>query len=470
MEHMTRREKKVGLHNQLEAERVAVSRPFLPLMAAFGEPKFIDLFSASRTVAAWLDVEVALARAQALHGVIPRSAADRIERELRSVEIDHVLVVEGSRKVGYPILPFLEQLVQTDPQVASYVHFGATTQDIMDTALVLQLRGACDEITATCVVLGDALATLAVAERNTVMAGRTHGQQAVPITFGMKVAGWLEEVRRGLVRLDEARGSMEVIQLYGAAGTSAAFGPMSTATRKSVAEILGLGCDDMPWHSVRDRLFGLISALVVLGSATGRIAREIVDLARNEIGEVQEAEGRLSGASSTMPQKANPVLSEAIVGLSEMACTLSAAPLRAMTGRHERPAGEWQMEWDSVPLIVMYAGSALSRGIDLIEGLRVNRERMKANLDVDGGLLMAEALMMKMAPLIGRSEAHELIYDLVGNARVGGVSLAHAVRPILEEHGVSEEFSLDGEEYLGEAEAIVSTAVGRWYETGGDRS
>ena len=442
-----------------------VSGVELPLLGVFGEARFTGAFSPDRTVAAWLDVEVALARAQAEHGVIPAPAAEAIQRELRAVEIDHDQLDEGARLVGYPILPLLQQLSRTNPEVAAWLHYGATTQDIMDTAVVLLLREACRDIAASGADFGDALARLAETHRATPMAGRTHGQQAVPITFGMKAAGWLEEVGRSLVRLGEARAAAGVVQLYGAAGTSAAYGPLSAGTRRRAAEILGLDCDDEPWHSVRDRLAAVAAALGVLAAAVSRIALEVIDLARSEIAEVREGGGRLAGASSTMPQKANPILSETIVGLSGMACALSAVPLRAMTGRHERPAGEWQMEWDSLPLLVAYTGSAVARCGDLVGGLHVDAERMAANLAADGGLIMAEALMMRLAPLLGRHEAHEVVYDLSARARADGVTLAEAARAHAAEQGLEGDLRLEPADYLGEADAIVTTAVERWRDT-----
>lgn len=437
----------------------------LPLLGAFGDQRFVEAFSDERTIGAWLDVEVALARAQAEHGVIPASAAEAIERELAAVEIDLAQLRDGTRLVGYPILPLLQQLARTSPEVSAWLHFGATTQDIMDTAVVLLLRDACAEIAEVGAALGDGLATLADTHRSTPMAGRTHGQQAVPITFGMKVAGWLEELGRSLVRLGEARAAAAVVQLYGAAGTSAAYGPLSAATRRRAAETLELGCDDVPWHSVRDRLAEVAAALGVLAAGTSRIALEVIDLARSEIAEVREGGGPLAGASSTMPQKANPILSETIVGLSGMACALSAVPLRAMTGGHERSAGEWQMEWDSLPLLVAYTGSAVARCGDLIDGLHVDAERMAANMDLDGGLIMAEALMMQLAPRLGRHEAHEVVYDLSARARAAGTSLAEAARAHAAEHGLGEELHLAPSDYLGEAEVIVATAVERWRDT-----
>ena len=434
----------------------------LPLLGVFGEPRFVAAFSAERTVAAWFEVEVALAQAQATHGVIPASAADSIERELRGVAIDHEQLGEGTRLVGYPILPLLQQLARTDPEVASWLHYGATTQDIMDTAVVLLLRDACVDIAEVGVALCDELAALAESHRATPMAGRTHGQQAVPITFGMKVAGWLEEVARSLVRLGEARAAAEVVQLYGAAGTSAAYGPLSAETRRTAAQTLGLGCDDVPWHSVRDRLAEVAAALGVLAAALSRIALEVIDLARSEIAEVREGGGRLAGASSTMPQKANPILSETIVGLSAMAGALAAVPLRAMTGRHERSAGEWQMEWDSLPLLVAYTGSALARCGDLVSGLQVDAQRMAANLEADGGLIMAEALMIRLAPLLGRHEAHEAVYDLSATARASGVPLVEAARSFLAERGLEDHVRLEPSSYLGESEEVADTAVARW--------
>ena len=415
----------------------AVTGLELPLLGVFGERRFIEAFSAERTVQAWLEVEVALARAQAEGGVIPASAAEVIRRELESVEIDRGSLDDGTRLVGYPILPLLQQLGRRHPDVAAWLHYGATTQDIMDTALVLLLREACNGIGGVGAEVGDTLASLAETHRATPMAGRTHGQQAVPITFGMKVAGWLEEVGRSLVGLGEARVAAEVVQLYGAAGTSAAYGPLSADTRRRVAEILGLGCDDMPWHSARDRLATVAATLGVLAAALSRIALEVIDLARSEIAEVHEGGGRLAGASSTMPQKANPILSETIVGLSGMACALAAVPLRAMTG-------------------------SLARCGDLVAGLDVDTERMTANLEIDGGLIMAEALMIRLAPLLGRQEAHDAVYDLSAAARTSGVPLAEAARSFLADRGLADQVDLEPDSYLGEAEAITDAAVERW--------
>lgn len=437
----------------------------LPLLGAFGEPRFVRAFSSDRAVGAWLQVEIALAKAQADQGVIPESAAAVIERELATAEIDHEELRSGTRLVGYPILPLLQQLARRCPELSAWLHFGATTQDIMDTAVVLLLRDACIDIAEVGAALGDGLAALADTHRSTTMAGRTHGQQAVPITFGMKVAGWLDELGRSLVRLGEARDAAAVVQLYGAAGTSAAYGPLSAETRRHAARILGLGCDDGPWHSIRDRLAAVAAALGVLAATTSRIALEVIDLARSEIAEVREGGGRLAGASSTMPQKVNPILSETLVGLSGMASALSSVPLRAMTGRHERAAGEWQMEWDSLPLLVAYVGTAVARCRDLIDGLHVDTQRMATNLEVDGGLIMAEALMMQLAPRLGRHEAHEVVYDLSARARAAGTSLAAAAGAYVAEEGFGEEIRLDPSDYLGEAEEIAATAVERWRDT-----
>ncbi len=358
---------------------------FLPLVDVFADAEVTQLFSEESLVGAWLEVERALAGAQADLGIIPRQAAAAIGAAATPDRIELARLRERTVVVGYPILPLLEQIAHSSPEAARYIHWGATTQDIMDTGLALILGRVLDRVEILAGALGDELAAKADAHRATVMPGRTHAQPAVPITFGGKLAVWLDELTRHVERLGAVRDRVVVVQLFGAAGTAAALGPESRAVRHGVAQRLGLGAVDVPWHAARDAVAEAGFVLAVTASTCGKLAREVVELSRPEIGEVREAGGHLRGASSTMPQKANPIGSEAIVGLSLLAAQHAGALLTSMQGTHERAAGEWQAEWDALPLTCAAAAGALAGARQVVAGLNVFPERMRANLDGEGG-------------------------------------------------------------------------------------
>lgn len=441
--------------------------PWTMLLDTFGDPEMALVFSESSTVRAWLAVERALAVAQAELGLIPADAAAAIGARIDGLSIPGGALDEGFRHVGYPIVRLLALVGQGAPaEVGAWLHWGATTQDIMDTGQALQLREALARLESLVTGLGDRLSELAGRHRDTVMAGRTHGQQAVPTTFGAKVAVWLAELARQLDRLREARPRICAVELFGAGGTTAAMGPDAARVRHAVAEALGLTAVDVPWHVARD---GIAEACFLAASISGtcvRIAREVADLARTEIGEVREPLTHGRGASSTMPQKANPILSEAIIGMGTIAASQLPAALAAMQGRHERAAGEWQVEWDVVPSLCCLAAGSLVAVTAVVGGLVVDEPRMRANLEQDGGLIMAEALMMALAPMAGRAEAHHLVYDLSARARVEGRSLRDVVATDLPADLAarlpSVDEMLDPARYVGESGAIMDAAVSGW--------
>lgn len=439
---------------------------FLPLVDVFADDEVTRLFSEESLVEAWLEVERALAHAQAELGIIPAEAAAAIDVAATPDRIDLARLRDRTVVVGYPILPLLEQIGHASPEAGRYVHWGATTQDIMDTGLALVLGRALDRIETLVCALGDQLAATADAHRATVMPGRTHAQPAVPITFGGKLAVWVAELTRHVERLRAARARAAVVQLFGAAGTAAALGPQSRAVRRGVAERLGLGVVDVPWHTARD---GVAEAGFVLAAAAGtcgKLAREVVELSRPEIGEAREEGGHLRGASSTMPQKANPIGSEAVVGLSILAAQHAGALLIAMQGTHERAAGEWQAEWDALPLTCAAAAGAVAGARRVVAGLTVSPARMLTNLDGEGGSIMAEAVMMAVADVVGRAEAHALVSDAASVARSEGVPLRVALERTLEPDVLAAIPSLDDvldpASYLGETDAIVTAAIDGW--------
>ena len=275
---------------------------------------------------------------QAELGIIPADAAAAIDAATTSGRIDLASLRERTLVVGYPILPLLEQIVHASPEVGRFLHWGTTTQDVMDTGLALVLGRALDRIETLLGELGGEVAAKADAHRATVMPGRTHAQPAVPVTFGGKLAVWLAELTRHRQRLRAARERAVVVQLFGAAGTAAALGPQSRAVRHALAERLGLGVVDVPWHTARDSVAETGFVLAAAAGTCGKLAREVVELSRPEIGEVREEGGHLRGASSTMPQKANPVGSEAVVGLGILAAHHAGALLDGDAG-HARACG-----------------------------------------------------------------------------------------------------------------------------------
>ena len=403
-------------------------------------------------------------------GSSPPTAAAAIDAATTSGRIDLASLRERTLVVGYPILPLLEQIVHTSPEVGRFLHWGTTTQDVMDTGLALVLGRALDRIDTLIGELGGEVAAKADEHRATVMPGRTHAQPAVPVTFGGKLAVWLAELTRHRQRLRAARERAVVVQLFGAAGTAAALGPQSRAVRHALAERLGLGTVDVPWHTARDGVAETGFVLAAAAGTCGKLAREVVELSRPEIGEVREEGGHLRGASSTMPQKANPVGSEAVVGLSILAAHHAGALLTTMQGTHERAAGEWQAEWDALPLTCAATAGALAGARRVVAGLSVFPDRMRANLDGEGGSIMAEAAMMAVADVVGRADAHAIVSEASSVARGEGLSLHIALERGLEPAVLAAipplGDLLDPASYLGETDAIVTAAIDGWVRVG----
>lgn len=434
------------------------------LSCLFGDEDTASAFSERSTVQAWLDVEAALAAAQAELGLIGPGTAQAIAAAATADAIDLPLLWKQARNVGYPILPLVNQLEAALPaEHRGHVHLGATTQDIMDTGLSLQLKTAAGRQAALIQSLGDRLAELAEAHETTLIAARTHAQQAVPTVLGAKFAVYVAELARQRARLAAAAGDACAVSLFGAGGTSAGYGGQAPALRASVARRLGLRPAEVPWHVARDSLAAFAAACAGAAATCARFAREVIDLARTEIGEVSEADGYLRGASSTMPQKRNPIGSEAVIGLAVSAQAVSGTMLRAMEAGHERSAGEWQAEWQALPQVVCLTNSALLTASQVAAGLQVFPERMRANLTADGELLMAEAYMMKLAPVLGRGEAHELVYDAVVTARRQDEPLIAVLRREAPAGArAALEAELRPEDYVGDPARAIAEAVREW--------
>lgn len=422
------------------------------------------IWSAETSVEGWLAFERALAFAQADEGEMAGEDAALIAASAVATTIDKERLWQTARTVGYPILGLVRQIAGALPSRAGgRVHFGATTQDVMDTALALQMQRSVVALDTATFELGNALAEKIATHRRTVMAARTHGQQAVPTTFGAVLATLLGQLARHRSRFAAVQSRVAVVSLHGAGGTSAALGAGAAKVRRRVAERLGLEQSEIPWHVERDgpAEFGWLCAAISGGCA--KLARNVIDLSRTEVGEVRERYSDHRGASSTMPQKVNPISSELIVGLAATSGALTSALPRMQEAGHERSAGEWQIEWHVLPQLAVLAGSAVAETVDLVRGLRVDSERMLTNLRLDGGLVLAESLMIELAQTLGQARAHDLVYSAAQRARQRDVGLTEAVAAVAAEQTLSiPELSLRAENYLGEAERICSSALDTW--------
>ncbi|MEX0730087.1 MAG: 3-carboxy-cis,cis-muconate cycloisomerase [Aquisalimonadaceae bacterium] len=358
-------------------------------------------------VQAMLDFEAALARAQARVGVIPAQAADAIAAACRVEHTDIAAIAADTIKGGNPAIPLVKALTaRVAPQGAGYVHWGATSQDAMDTGLMLVFRRALPLLLADLQAIETDCAGLAETHRGTVLAGRTLLQQALPVTFGLKAAGWCSQIRRARLELERVGEEALAVQCGGAVGTLASLGDRGLDVSRELARELDLAEPDMPWHTARDRVVKAVSALVLAAGAAGKIATDVLMLMQTEVGEVREPAGPGRGGSSTMPHKRNPV-----------GCTLTLAAVRRLHGmiptiyasmlqEHERAAGAWQAEWETVSDSLRLTAAALHHVRAIVDGLEVDAARMRGNLDLTLGLIMAEAVMMELAPELGRGEAH----------------------------------------------------------------
>ncbi|HMJ34259.1 MAG TPA: lyase family protein [Baekduia sp.] len=439
----------------------APREPFSLLTRLHVDPEMHAVFSEERSIADWLAVECALAEEQAALGHLSGAEAVAVTAAAET-SIDRDALWSEAANVGYPILGLVRAVAAAIPDsVPERVHYGATTQDIMDTALALALRDALGRLQELVDALGEELASLTAAHRGTVMPGRTHAQQAVPTTLGAKVAVFVAQLARHRERLHQALPRIAVVSLHGAGGTSAALGPDAAALRARVAARLGLAAGDVPWHVARDGVLEFGQLCVQLAATAARLAREVIDLSRTEIGELSEASGHHRGASSTMPQKRNPIGSEAVVGLAVTAQALATALPRAAEAGHERAAGEWQVEWHVIPQVACLTAAALREAAEVVAGLHVDAEAMQRNLLADGGLIMAEAYMIALAPALGRQRAHDVVYEAAQDVRLRGLTLEQAVR---ERCGASADIGPlpRASDYVGCAEAICDTALATW--------
>ncbi|WFE54694.1 3-carboxy-cis,cis-muconate cycloisomerase [Micromonospora sp. WMMD1155] len=406
---------------------------------------------------AMLDVEAALARAAADVGVLPAPAAEAIVECCRADRYDPGALGRAADEAGNPVVPLVRELTAAVPEHArGWVHFGATSQDVLDTALVLVSVRALGPLLRHLDAGVDAAARLADAHRDTVLVARTLGQQAAPTTFGLKAAGWLTGLIEARDRLRQAQAAQPA-QLGGAVGTLAAFGPAGAQVVERFAAHLGLPSSPLPWHTRRQPWLDLATALGGLLVNTGKVALDVGLLAQNEIGEVAEG-GTGRGGSSAMPHKRNPVDSILVTAAARRGPGLVATVFAAAVQEHERAAGAWHAEWEPVLDLLHVAGGAAARCARMLGGLRVHPQRMRENLDATGGLVLAEAVAARLAPVVGRGVAHDLVTRAAVGPSFRAALLADpAIRAHLSEAEIDE--TLDPYRWLGSADRFVDRAL-----------
>ncbi|MDI3394269.1 3-carboxy-cis,cis-muconate cycloisomerase [Pseudomonas sp. V98_8] len=426
-----------------------------------------EVFCDQGRVQAMLDFEAALARAEARVGVIPPTAVAPIEAACQAGHYDFAALGEAIATAGNSAIPLVKalgkQIAASDAQAERYVHLGATSQDVMDSGLVLQLRRALALIDSDLAQLGDTLATQAQRYVATPLAGRTWLQHATPVTLGMKIAGWLGAVTRSRQRLQALRPRLLVLQFGGASGTLAALGEQAMPIAQALAEELQLSLPDQPWHTQRDRLVEFGSVLGLIAGSLGKLGRDISLLMQTEAAEVFEPSAPGKGGSSTMPHKRNPVGAAVLIGAATRVPGLLSTLFSAMPQEHERSLGLWHAEWETLPEICCLVSGSLKQALLVTGGLEVDAERMARNLDLTQGLVLAEAVSIVLAQRVGRDTAHHLLEQCCKRA----VAEQRHLRAVLgDEPQVTAELSateldhlLDPAHYLGQAHTWVERAV-----------
>jgi len=419
-----------------------------------------ELFSDRSVLQALLDFEAGLARVQARLGIIPAKAAKAIIAAAKPEgfdigELSHGMLRGGT--AGIPLSKALtEKVARVDKQAAAFVHWGATSQDVADTALILLLKRAKPILIKDVLEIEAALLKLSEKHKGTVMLGRTLMQAATPITFGLKAAGWLGAIRRNREHLEAAFEQALVVQFGGATGTCAALGHKGAQVMRALAKELGLGSPDAPWHTHRDRLAALVCACGILTGSLGKMARDISLLMQNEVAEAAEPGGDGRGGSSTMPHKRNPIGCAVTLAAAHRVPGEVASFLSAMVQEHERGVGGWQMEWPVVATVIQSTGLAAASMSEVARGLTVDKKRMSANIENTRGMIFAERASMLLKERLGRQEAHALMEEASKKSAAEKKTLSEVLAEIPEvtsaiERSIVRKIDVP-KEYLGSAE------------------
>jgi 3-carboxy-cis,cis-muconate cycloisomerase len=437
------------------------------LDALFRYDALDKLFTDEARIQGMLDFEAALARAESKCGIVPPSQAQIIAGKCRSEHFDFAAIAKDAALAGNPAIPLVRKLTELvahdDKDAARFVHWGATSQDAIDTGFVLQVRGALDLIEQDLVRLSDTLITLAEKHRTTPVVARTWMQQALPTTFGFIVAGWLDAITRHRKRLAQIKPRVLTLQFGGAVGTLAALGGHGPEISKALAEELRLTLPAIPWHTHRDRIVELATALGLCTGTLGKIARDISLHTQTEIAELFEpfVDGR--GGSSTLPHKRNPVTCAVVLAAATRLPGLVATLLSAMLQEEQRGLGGWHAEWETLPEIVCLSGGALHHLAEMLPGLEVDTERMQRNLEITNGLIFAEAVTMALGDRMGKMPAHLLVEAACKKAREQKRHLKDVLRGESGIRGYLTPADLEGlfdvRNYLGSAEEFVRRVI-----------
>ncbi|MDU8358704.1 3-carboxy-cis,cis-muconate cycloisomerase [Pseudomonas syringae group sp. J309-1] len=435
--------------------------------AYFKQPQMSEIFSDHGRLQGMLDFEAALARAEASTGLIPAEVVEDIQASCNAELFDFAEMAIAIGNAGNSAIPLVKALgkkiAARNPTAERYVHMGATSQDVMDSGLVLQLRAAIVLLERDLAELAESLARQAQRYAVTPLAGRTWLQQATPVTLGMKIAGWLGAITRHRQRLQELKPRLLSLQFGGASGTLAALGAQALPVAEALARELQLTLPEQPWHTQRDRLVEFASWLGLIAGSLGKMGRDISLLMQTEVGEVFEPAAAGKGGSSTMPHKRNPVGAAVMISASVRAPGLVATMFAAMPQEHERSLGLWHAEWETLPELCCLVSGSLQQALQVIPALEVNAEQMLTNLDSTRGLVLAEAVSIALAQRIGRDAAHHLIEQSCRQAVQQGLHLREVLGA---DPQVSAELSaaeldhlLDPANYLGLAQQWVERAV-----------
>ena len=390
----------------------------------FGTEAMRQVWSDGNRIQKYLDFEAGLARAQARLGIIPQEACDEILKHVKFEQYDIEKLKKETERIGYPVLPVVAQLVKLCKDgLGEWCHWGATTQDITDSATIMQIREGLAIIEKDINDISDALAALAKKYRDTPMAGRSNLQQAVPITFGYKCATYLAAFERHKQRLAQLKERTFVFEFGGAAGTLSSLGKDGLRTQVELAKELNLAQPEIAWHTVHDRIAEVGCFLGLVTGTLGKISMDVKLLMQTEVAEVYEPFHEARGSSSTMPQKRNPISCLYIHSTAALVRQHTAALLEAAVADHERSTGPWEIEWIALPEIFLLSSGALAQTKLLVQGLEVDAARMRANLDLTLGMVVSEAVMMGLGPHLGRQRAHDLVYDICRKVTATGKPL-----------------------------------------------
>lgn len=436
---------------------------FLTLGNNFGTPEMREVWSEENRLRQHVDVEVALAQAEGELGVIPLEAAEKIAERANAESIDLLELADEVVRLKHSFMATINTLQRQCGEAGEYIHYGATTQDIVDTATVLQLKQAFDIVQRDSRFVALELKKLAKQYQYTPMVGRTHGMQALPTTFGFKLAVWLDEFVRHLTRLNEIRERVLVGNISGAICTYASFGDKGPEVEQRALTLLGLNTPNIGWQAARDRFSEYASVIALISGTLGKIGNEFYNLMRTEINEIEEPFSAGKIGSSTMPHKRNPAILEGLASLTESVFKSVALMHESMKTEHERDAMSWRAEWIALPELNIYVAAQLQMTLTVLRGMKVNSKQMLKNLELQHGLLLSEKMMFELGKKLGKQTAHQLVYE----SAMLAFEQERPFKDVLQEntelkqHFTEQEISqwLIAENYLGSAPRKVDVVI-----------